>query len=351
MFGPARAICNGGHLSGNQPQRPIIVMRENWMEEVEMEQRYRTFDYLRGLSILAVVLIHLTVPTAIAEETGGIILNQITRFGVPVFIFLSGWGLTVAESYERSASYFVFLKKRLSKLLPAYLVWNIIYVLYDVIFEDLDFTISVFIEGIFYGTNYPHLYFVPLIVLFYLAFPILRKMGETHWGLCVSFMITIGSLEFYPVLMEGFTENQNPLNWLFYFVFGIWIAEHGEFIQKQLNPYWVTILLSVSLIYVLLEPIALADGLTLEQTRPSVLFYSVFFILSTITAPNWLKPIHRLLTPLSDYSFEIYLSHYLFIRVYRLIWADIPVIILLVLVITSSIVLDQVKQKLIKVTP
>lgn len=351
MFGAARAICNGGHFCGISSPRPIIVMRENWMEEVEMEQRYRTFDYLRGLSILAVVLIHLTVPTAIAEETGGIILNQITRFGVPVFVFLSGWGLTIAESYERSASYLSFLKKRLSKVLPAYLVWNIIYVLYGVVLEDVTVTTGEFLSNFFYGTNYPHLYFVPLIVLFYLAFPILRKMGETHWGLFVSFMITIGSLEFYPILKEGFTQNQNPFNWLFYFVFGIWIAEHGEFIQKQLNPYWVTILLSVSLIYVLLEPIALADGLTLEQTRPSVLFYSVFFILSTITAPRWLKLFHRLLTPLSDYSFAIYLSHYLFIRIYRLIWPDIPVIILLVLVIASSIVLEQVKQKLIKVTP
>ncbi len=317
----------------------------------KLEKRYRTFDYLRGLSILAVVLIHVTAPTATSEETGGIILNQITRFGVPVFVFLSGWGLTIAESYERSASYLSFLKKRLSKVLPAYLVWNIIYVLYGIIFEDVTVTTGEFLRNFFYGTNYSHLYFVPLIVVFYIAFPLVRKIGERHWGLGLAFLITMGSLEFYPVLMEGFTENQNPLNWFFYFVFGIWIAEHGEFIQKQLNPYWVTILLSVSLIYVLLEPIALADGLTLEQTRPSVLFYSVFFILSTITAPNWLKPFHRLLTPLSDYSFEIYLSHYLFIRVYRLIWADIPVIILLVLVISSSIVLEQVKQKLIKVTP
>ena len=321
------------------------------MEEVEMEQRYRTFDYLRGLSILAVVLIHLTVPTAIAEETDGIILNQITRFGVPVFIFLSGWGLTVAESYERSASYFVFLKKRLSKLLPAYLVWNIIYVLYDVIFEDLDFTISAFIEGIFYGTNYPHLYFVPLIVLFYLAFPILRKMGETHWGLFVSFMITIGSLEFYPILKEGFTQNQNPFNWLFYFVFGIWIAEHDEMVKKQLNNYLLFIGFIFSLLYMVMEPIAIADDLVLAQTRPSVLFYSVFVILMTVNLPKWLNYSKDLLKPLGDYSFAIYLSHYLFIRIYRLIWPDIPVIILLVLVISSSIVLEKVKQKLIKSNP
>lgn len=121
-----------------------------------MGKRYVNFDYLRGLAILAVMTIHVTAPTAVEDVTSAIILNQTARFGVPVFIFLSGWGLTVSNSYPRADSYFDFLKKRLSKLLPAYLVWNLVYLLFRFFIREESLTFSEAIEGLIRGTNAPH---------------------------------------------------------------------------------------------------------------------------------------------------------------------------------------------------
>ena len=313
-----------------------------------MEQRYKNFDYLRGLAIAAVVLIHVTAPTAIAEETGGIIFNQITRFGVPVFVFLSGWGLTIAESYEKSANYLSFLKNRLVKLLPEYIVWNVIYYLYANLIEREAIPIGKFIQGLFWGMNYPHLYFVPLIVMFYIVYPLLTRLGDRLWGVGLTFVITMTSLIANPNIAEGFTQNQNPLNWLFYFVFGIWIAQHYEMLKDKLNRFWVLILLTISTIFIVLEPMGLADDAVLVQTRPSVVFFSVLIILLNVVYPNWLQPFKRVLYPLSDYSYTIYLSHYIFIRLIRLVFPAVSVLVLFGLVLISSLGLAKLEKEVIR---
>ena len=59
-----------------------------------MSKRYEKFDILRAFAILAVVLIHITAPLATDEDIFSIVLNQVSRFAVPVFFILSGWGLT-----------------------------------------------------------------------------------------------------------------------------------------------------------------------------------------------------------------------------------------------------------------
>lgn len=86
-------------------------------------------DILRGLAILSVVIIHISAQPINAGVTGPmevfyVILNQVTRFAVPAFLLLSGMGLTISGSGEDS--YFRFLKKRLSKILPLYLfLWHL----------------------------------------------------------------------------------------------------------------------------------------------------------------------------------------------------------------------------------
>lgn len=94
-----------------------------------MGTRRMEMDILRGLAILSVVIIHISAQPINAGVTGPmevfyVILNQVTRFAVPAFLLLSGMGLTISGSGEDS--YFRFLKKRLSKILPLYLfLWHL----------------------------------------------------------------------------------------------------------------------------------------------------------------------------------------------------------------------------------
>ncbi len=302
-----------------------------------MSKRYANFDYLRGLAILAVVTIHVTATTAVENVTSSLVMNQVARFGVPVFIFLSGWGLTVSDSYQRSGGYSAFLKKRLSKILPAYLLWNLVYLLYRFFIQDERLATGEAIEGLIRGTNYPHLYFVPLIALFYMAYPVLLKIGRKDWGLLLSVLVTTFSLALtWGVPVEGFTRNHNPLNWLFSFVLGIWLAENYENLKAQLNRALILMLLFLSLANVLFEPMRLTEELVLTQTRLSVISYSVMVILFVIVLPESKNRLTAGLNALSDYSFQIYLSHYLFIRIYHEWFPNIHPGLLLPLVLISS---------------
>jgi peptidoglycan/LPS O-acetylase OafA/YrhL len=275
------------------------------------------------------------------------LFNQIARFGVPVFIFLSGWGLTISKSYERAENYFDFLKKRLANILPAYLTWNIIYLLYKFFILEETTPLLEVVRGVIRGTHFPHLYFVPLIVLFYIAYPLLLKVGIKHSGMLLSLLITVYSLlATWGYSIEGFTRNHNPFNWLFYFVFGIWIAKYSSRFKGRLNRTWVIFFLLLSLAIVIWEPLELTEEILLTQTRPSVIFYSVMVIFFFMVLPVKDTAYEKGLIEFSDYSYQIYLSHYLFIYLYRELFPDLHTLLAAVLVLILSISLAKLVEKI-----
>lgn len=163
------------------------------------------------------------------------------------------------------------------------------------------------------------------------------KIGRSHTGLVLSLLITVYSLlATWGFSIEGFTRNHNPLNWLFYFVFGIWVATYHDIYKNKLNKYWIYILLLVSLFIVILEPTELTEEILLTQTRPSVIFYSVMVILLFIILPFKNNRFEKGLIELSRYSYQIYLSHYLFIYIYRLVFPDLHAILAIIFVILLS---------------
>ncbi len=76
-------------------------------------------DLLRALSTIAVILIHVTGTILYNSNNKSLtynfslVLNQLTRFSVPAFIFLSGFGL--ALSYKKESKYLYYLIHRLKK--------------------------------------------------------------------------------------------------------------------------------------------------------------------------------------------------------------------------------------------
>lgn len=327
-----------------------------------MSKRYENFDILRGLAIIAVILIHVTAPLALDGDILGIVLNQVTRFGVPVFVFLSGWGLTVAKSYERSENYWDFLKGRVSKILPSYLMWNLIYWIYqNWMVEAGSLPLNEFLPGIIRGTNYAHLYFVPLIIVFYLIYPLLLEMGKSKIGVLFTLIVSIVSQRATTGNeIQDLTRNHNLLNWLFYFVLGIWVAYNLTPIRSTVKKYRKAIILFTILsafVLVLesfLRPKGGTDHLILMQTRPNVIFYSVMVILFIILVPVKTKWLKGFLDKLSGASFNVYLSHYLFLSVLRTNYLDLgmtitPILyipLMFVLVLGLSLLVDEVGKRI-----
>ncbi|HLR92583.1 MAG TPA: acyltransferase [Atopostipes sp.] len=305
--------------------------------------RYEKFDILRGFAIIAVVLIHVTAPLATDGDVVAIIINQISRFAVPVFFILSGWGLTVAESYEKSEGYWDFLKARFLGVFPQYILWNFIYLAYSDVWTVE--SLGEFIQALLLGTIYNHLYFVPVILALYVVYPLVLKYVNKVW-VSISLLITIISqISEIWIQHEYFYMNRNIFNWIFYFIFGVWLAKdfrnYIERLQKYKLPIYVGLVISV--IPVLLTPFLVGDtfdyNLTLASTRPTVIFYSIMVVLFMIVARFEHEKINNIMLTLSKYSFYIYLSHYLFLSLTRRVYLDLELDIVSILYISILLVI------------
>ncbi len=103
-----------------------------------------------------------------------IVFNQIARFCVPLFFFLSGY-LYGVKFRTKTFHYLPFIKKRLKKILTPYIFWSVFYILLRFLTGDIayeQFTIAGFIFLLITGSAWGHLYFVVVIFQFYLLFPI-----------------------------------------------------------------------------------------------------------------------------------------------------------------------------------
>jgi peptidoglycan/LPS O-acetylase OafA/YrhL len=292
-----------------------------------MSKRYGNFDILRGFAILGVVLIHITAPLATDGDLISVLLNQMSRFAVPVFFILSGWGLTATNSLEKSAGYWDFLKARLWAIVPQYLIWNIIYLFYSEAWEVFPgFSLEALwaiLREIFLGTIYNHLYFVPIILVFYVVYPLLLRLAN-RYGVLLSLMVTLVSqISDVWVQHEYFYMNKNIFNWLFYFIFGIWLAKNfskkAQWVQKFRGPIYIGTLLSM--VVVVLTPFFVGEvfdyNLALASTRPTVIVYSIMVVLAIMVTNMDRLLWRKLFLQLSKYSFYIYLSHYVFVSLWR----------------------------------
>lgn len=293
-----------------------------------MDGRFERFDILRGFAIIAVVLIHVTAPLATDGDVFSIVVNQVSRFAVPVFFILSGWGLTVAKSYERKGSYVAFLKARFLSVFPQYILWNVIYLLYTEAWRAASF--GEMVKAFFLGTIFNHLYFVPVILVLYVFYPVLLKYAGKPLVVGSLLITLVSQFSEAWIQHEYFRMNRNILNWIFFFIFGIWFAKDFKGYVKRLQKYKLPIYVGLAgtMIVVILTPFLIGDepfdyNLTLASTRPTVTFYSLMVVLAMIVTRFDHNRFKRWVLVISEYSFYIYLNHYLFVSLFREFYVSI----------------------------
>lgn len=186
---------------------------------------------LRSVGALSVIVLHASAEPlteqSVQRDASWIMLvcNVAARFAVPVFVILSGMGLTL--STHAQDRYPRFLSRRLSKIIPAYLAWSIIYML--VFPSDESITIRTAISTLLTGHASSHLYFVPAIVRLYLLYPILSYLVLSVpcavAGCCA---ISWSMIWLAPMLtstpLGALIAELLPLRWIGYFSLGIGLA-------------------------------------------------------------------------------------------------------------------------------
>jgi peptidoglycan/LPS O-acetylase OafA/YrhL len=299
-----------------------------------MKKRLRELDLLRGFITLSVIAIHATGAYAYA---GGYpyFWNHLIRYSVPAFIVLSGLVLFHSDRnvYEKP-SLGAFFGKRVKRVLIPYIIWSVIYILYAQRHSMKAFiaggtsSLEYVLQQILSGTAAYHLYFILIILQFYVLYPILRYAFRVWpvYTLAAAFLISAffhiaAYLEMFSIIiLPGFIFPYYMIfpTWLFYFIFGMFIAKNIDTLEMKLDGMKTLL----GIIWLAAFAVLLLDSHLTKNiqsiVRPSVILYSLasFMLIYLICARSKESKSYaaKLLDWISSQSFVIYFSHVLFMK-------------------------------------
>ncbi|AJD92178.1 hypothetical protein JMA_28610 [Jeotgalibacillus malaysiensis] len=230
-----------------------------------MNQQGQIFDIhvLRAVGCLMVVLVHVSALYYVERgdwESVILFINQASRFGTPVFAVISGLLLFLQV---RRKGFFLnkFITSRMNKIGIPFLFWTAFYLFYLWTMNGANPFASGFDRFLFnvaFGETYSHLYFISIVLQFYLIFPLLQFIkSKSAWTilLILSAVVHVYSLhymapeEFGGLL--GLIADQRAFlpKWLFFFIFGGFLAYHWEGAKAWAFKMRVPLSIAVLLIF------------------------------------------------------------------------------------------------------
>lgn len=297
-------------------------------------RHYAYLDVLRCAAVYLVIGLHcigdmLEDRNLFATPTWWVLdlLSGVVRMGVPLFFMISGYLHLIDPRTDNVGE---FYRRRLGKLIPPFLVWDLIYFLYRCLTEE---GWSVNELGFFrdlagLGSQY-HLWFVYQMAALYLLMPFLKKIIDHSSE--KELLIFLGVVLLQPTIFRLLNVVQTLV------VFGPFLAiveGYTGFLlvgyllgTKELSPRarrWIYVLGLVGLVsgaygnYVRSEPTNIRlysnEGYFITHYMTS----SACFVLVKQTAeklPGWLK---KGAAKLSGLTFGIYFAHVLVLDLVRM---------------------------------
>ena len=276
--------------------------------------------------MLGVIGIHIgSLALAPNSFTLYLLLEILSRYSVPSFFFISGYGLACTDKGLLAGSalnYIDFMKKRLRGAGLPYVSWSLFYMLYFwlilppgfVSWEPLHVAFV-----LFFGLGCYHLYFMVILLWFYGTYPLWRKLLRIiihHNHAFMLVLLFIFQLLFnwwtthpgvntstWSVLAKNFFDyrlNYLPLHYLLIFIGGGLAAVYWEKFLALLHKYaaGVIVLYLASIgwdVYSCYDAVkskgySLLDlANTYHQLSPQGLVYTIGSILFFCLALDWLE--------------------------------------------------------------
>lgn len=319
--------------------------------------RNTIIDNLRGICMLGVIGIHIgSLALAPNNFTLYLLLEILSRYSVPSFFFISGYGLACTDKGLLSGSrlnYIDFMKKRLRGAGLPYLSWSLFYMLYFWLILPPGFVSWNPLHVayvLFFGLGCYHLYFMVILLWFYASYPLWRRLLRIIIHQNIPFMLVllfIFQLTFnwwtthpglntagWSVLAKNFFDyrlNYLPLHYLLIFMSGSLAACYWQKFIALLRKYstMVCVIFAASVAWdvqscyeaVTVKGYTLIDlANTYHQLSPQGLCYTVGSLLFFCLTLDWLerkaqsegslaKPFYKAISILSAYSMLIYFVH------------------------------------------
>ncbi|MGZ4107176.1 MAG: acyltransferase, partial [Tumebacillaceae bacterium] len=318
--------------------------------------RIEEIQWLRGVAFLAVVLQH-TIghydyqpDVQVADGVAMTLLLLISKFAVPLFIFITG--LVLFYNYDGELHYVDFVRKRVKDIIVPYVVWTVFYVLY---FHEYGggvwATVKQLLHVVFTGKASYHLWYVVMIFQFYLLFPVFRAgfralqrkvrtmrvamvciviVGGVYIFLttCVSTLMQWFGALHIPVLTPLFTTyaDRNFVYFFYYFVLGgvagLYIDSWREFVKRyQVVTVGALLIVFAYFVYRITSRFQLAPTFKINfndtfliQPKMAlllILFLPVVYLVSMKASAGLQGQTKRMVEGLGNYSYGAYLAHVL----------------------------------------
>lgn len=269
---------------------------------------------LRGVAIIAVVVIHLTSgkydPISF-DGSFNLILNQLSRFAVPVFFISSGYGLFVTKKHELLLKKYYFGRYKI--IIPIYIFWTLVYF----VLTGSQRNLSALVFDLLTGEGSYHLYYLLVLILFYLIYPFVYQFFSTRQGLIISLVLTLifQCLLQFNIDIFGMGPS-NLFNWLAYFSLGIYFGKNQNKL-RELFPKEKSLFL-IGMLAVLMPAFGFylftnrSSDLFTSSMRPSVFLFTLAVL--SVFLKRFYKP-NKILSELDKNSLTIYAVHPIFIMV------------------------------------
>lgn len=328
-------------------------------------------EYISFLLSILVFFIHSHFAQEIVSDSFISVVNHkvsyffsdsLTRFAVPMFFMISG--ITFFKDYNNK-KYLTKIKSRLSTLVIPYLLWNTIWMLWEIFTsysflarfstssEPYQLTLVNILKGIFfYGCNNPF-WFVFDLIVFSFASPIVFLIIKNKYvGIISVFAISVLSLFDIYLPMEVFYY---PMAIVFYLVGAIVGYHFFDFVSKKSRkPMQIASLIFLA-VYILAKNITPQEIHINNYLMQTVVYTIASFSLWNVT-DNFIEKIK----PRAIYrrSFAIYAMHLpVAIVILKILsfctpeseWLEIPKFVFMI--VTTIVIINFVCAFLEKFTP
>lgn len=299
-----------------------------------MNKRLLEFENMRGIAILAVVIIHVTAEATITYTPGSIsylfynIINSFLQFAVPLFLFISSVVLSWKMS-DTEEPLTKFYRKRMRGVLFPYLLWSFLYIILKVVLSR-DFTMlswSFIVKELLNGTAYYHLYFLLIIAQLYLFLPLYKLFVQKLNFSQVLILTAILQIGFYYLnkrwIYQLYPHPANLLgSYLSVTLLGCWLGLNYQQVKNVLLKYgsylWVVHLVLAGC-FIMIN-IKLRMGVSLGLAT----YYSIYQLFVVAAAVSiWALSLQKQIPffeSCGDHSFTIYLVHPFFLSVWHYLW-------------------------------
>jgi len=292
-------------------------------------QKPLQLDWINNLRVIAmflVVILHTTSPMLMAYGKEPVnywliadFYNALSRFGVPVFVMITG-ALLLPRDYELGS----FLKKRLWRIIPPFIFWSVVYMAYSWYNEDITFTANTWanimqvLHQFKYGAFY-HLWYVYMLIGLYFIIPILsnfvRNAAEKEIVYFLLLWLAVMAInQPYLVRYNPQIDLHYITGYIGYLVLGHYLATKP--LPRWLNRRWFSVLFFVSLAVIILGTYLASayykslSTLFYEPISPAiVLLSSSAFMMGKLGRVELSPKIKKLRDLAGSYTFGIYLSH------------------------------------------